>query len=593
MIYKKRTHTCGELRLADENKNITLNGWVSKKRDLGGLLFIDLRDRYGITQLNIHPSKKDVYDKAEKLGNEFVISVTGKVIKRESINKNIATGDIEIDVDVLEVLNESLVPPFVIEEDVKASDELRLKYRYLDLRRKSVTDNLIVRSRVYNIIHRYFEKHNFLEIETPILMKSTPEGARDYLVPSRVHKGKFYALPQSPQIYKQILMLSGIDRYVQICKCFRDEDLRADRQPEHTQIDLEMSFVTQDDVFEIIEGMFHAIWKEIKNIDLTIPFKRMTYDEALQTYGIDKPDLRIKGDVKIENITEVVKGSEFKVFNDVIESGGMVAGIKLSGQEVSRKTIDGLTEFIKKLGFGGFGYLKYNADGTVQSPMTKFLSEEIIANIKKAFNANDSDTVFILSGEKKKVLLALGQLRLKLAEDFKLRDETKFEFVWITDFPLFHYDEEAKKFESEHNIFTSPKDEYLKFMDSRDVKEVESIRANCYDIVLNGFELASGSIRINKPEVQKKVFDMIGMSDDEAKMKFGFMLDAYTYGAPPHGGAGIGLDRIIAILCGLKSITDTIAFPKTLKASSLMDECPSEVSKEQLDELGIEISKKE
>jgi len=591
MQFKKRTHNCGELLSANINETITLNGWVSKKRDLGGLLFIDLRDRYGITQLKIAPEKKDAYDKAIKLGQEFVISVTGKVIKRESINKNIPTGEIEIDVDELEILNESDTPPFVIEEDVKATDELRLKYRYLDLRRKSISDNLIIRSKVYNIVHKYFEKHNFIEIETPILMKSTPEGARDYLVPSRVHKGKFYALPQSPQIYKQILMVAGLDKYVQICKCFRDEDLRADRQPEFTQIDLEMSFVTQDDVFEIVEGMFGEIWKEIKNIDLPKTFKRMTYDDAMSNYGIDKPDLRVTGDMKLQNITETVKASEFKVFADAISNGGIVAGIKLAQKEVSRKIIDSLTEFVKKYGFGGLGYLKYNTDGTVQSPMTKFLSEEILNNVKTSFNAGNGDIIFILSGERMKVLTTLGLLRLKLAEDFKLIDETKYEFVWVIDFPLFKYDEEEKRFFAEHHVFTMPKDEYIKFLDSKDIAEVESIRATCYDLVLNGHELTSGSIRIHKPELQKKVFDMIGLTDEEAKMKFGFMLEAYKYGAPPHGGAGIGFDRIIAVLCGLKSITDTIAFPKTLKASSLMDECPGEVTKIQLDELGIEIAK--
>ena len=592
MIFKKRTHNCGELRLTDENTTVTLNGWVSKRRDLGGLLFIDLRDRYGITQLKIAPEKKDIYDKALKLGNEFVISVSGKVIKRESINKNIPTGEIEVDADELEILNESEVTPFVVEEDVKATDELRLKYRYLDLRRKSVTDNLILRSRVYNIVHRYFEKHNFVEVETPILMKSTPEGARDYLVPSRVHKGKFYALPQSPQIYKQILMVSGLDRYVQICKCFRDEDLRADRQPEFTQIDMEMSFVTQDDVFEMVEGMFRDIWKEIKNVDLNT-FRRMSYDDVMSSYGVDKPDLRIKDEMKIENLTGAVKESEFKVFTDAVSEGGIVSGIKLTGQEVSRKIIDGLTDFVKKLGFGGLGYLKFNPDGTVQSPMTKFLNEEIISNIKKSFNANDGDTIFILSGERKKVLQALGALRVKLADDFKLVDESKDEFLWVTDFPLFQYDEEEKRFVAEHHVFTSPKDEYLKFLDSRDKDEVESIRANCYDLVLNGNEVTSGSIRIHRSDIQKKVFDMIGLTDEEAKQKFGFMLEAFKYGAPPHGGVGIGFDRVVATLCGLKSITDTIAFPKTLKASSLMDECPGEVSKEQLNELGIEISKKE
>ncbi|MGB4852586.1 MAG: aspartate--tRNA ligase [Ignavibacteria bacterium] len=592
MIFKKRTHTCGELRLTDINSKITLNGWVSKKRDLGGLLFIDIRDRYGLTQIKIAPENTEAYTKAIKLGQEFVISVSGKVIKRESINKNIPTGAIEIEVSEIEVLNESEVPPFVIEEDVKASDELRLKYRYLDIRRKNISDNLILRSKVSHIVHRYFEKNNFVEIETPVLMKSTPEGARDYLVPSRVHKGKFYALPQSPQIYKQILMVSGMDRYVQICKCFRDEDLRADRQPEFTQIDLEMSFITQDDVFEILEGMFGEIWKEVKGIELPVKFRRMTYDEAMKNYGSDKPDLRIKGDMKIENLSEIVKNSEFKVFQDALSvKAGVVAGIKLSGKEVTRKIIDSLTDFIKKLGFGGLGYLKYNSDGTVQSPMTKFLTEEILTGIKELFKAENGDTVFILSGENLKVLQSLGSLRLKLAEDFKLTDESLYEFLWVTDFPLFHYDEEEKRFFAEHHVFTMPKDEYLKFLDSRDKDEVESIRANCYDLVLNGHEITSGSIRIHKPDIQKKVFDMIGLTDEEAKMKFGFILEAFRYGAPPHGGAAVGYDRVIAILAGLKSITDTIAFPKTLRATSLMDECPSEVSGIQLEELGIEISK--
>lgn len=592
MIFKKRTHTCGELRLTDINRQITLNGWVSKKRDLGGLLFIDIRDRYGLTQIKIAPENTEAYTKAVKLGQEFVISVSGKVIKRESINKNIPTGEIEIEVSEMEVLNESEVPPFVIEEEVKASDELRLKYRYLDIRRKNITDNLILRSKVSHIVHRYFEKNNFVEIETPVLMKSTPEGARDYLVPSRVHKGKFYALPQSPQIYKQILMVSGMDRYVQICKCFRDEDLRADRQPEFTQIDLEMSFVTQDDVFEILEGMFGEIWKEVKGIELPGKFRRMTYDEAMSNYGSDKPDLRIKGDMKIENLSEIVKNSEFKVFQDALSiKAGVVAGIKLSGREVTRKIIDSLTDFIKKLGFGGLGYLKFNSDGTVQSPMTKFLSEEILTGIKELFKAENGDTVFILSGENSKVLQALGSLRLKLAEDFELTDKSLYEFLWVTDFPLFHYDEEEKRFFAEHHVFTMPKDEYMKFLDSRDKDEVESIRADCYDLVLNGHEITSGSIRIHKPDIQKKVFDMIGLTDEEAKMKFGFILEAFRYGAPPHGGAAVGYDRVIAILAGLKSITDTIAFPKTLRATSLMDECPGEVSGIQLEELGIEISK--
>lgn len=588
----KRTHTCGELRPVNAGQEVVLNGWVGKKRDLGGIIFIDIRDRYGITQLKISPEKQTIHKIATGVGNEFVISAKGKVIKRESVNKNIPTGFIEVDVEELEVLNESEVPPFVVEEEVKAADDLRLKYRYLDLRRNSIASNLVLRSKVYQIVHKYFEKHNFVEVETPILMKSTPEGARDYLVPSRVHNGKFYALPQSPQIYKQILMVSGLDRYVQICKCFRDEDLRADRQPEFTQIDLEMSFVTQDDVFEMLEGMFVEIWKEVKSIDLAVPFRRMTYDEAMNNYGSDKPDLRVNGDMKLFELTDEVKGSSFKVFEDAISGGGIVCGIKLEGKEVTRKTIDHLTEFVKKYGFGGLGYLKLTAEGA-QSPIVKFLSEENINKVIEKAGAKEGDTIFILSGERKKVLSTLGLLRLRLAEDFELIDESRFEFVWVTDFPLFQYDEEEKRFVAEHHVFTMPKPEYLKFLDSRVKEEVESIRANCYDLVLNGHEITSGSIRIHKSDIQKKVFDIIGLTDEEAKMKFGFILEAFRFGAPPHGGAAVGFDRVIAILCGLRSITDTIAFPKTLRASSLMDDCPSEVTKEQLDELSIAISLRE
>jgi len=589
---RKRTNTCGELRPENIGQEVVLNGWVGKKRDLGGIIFIDLRDRYGITQLKISPEKKLVHEIASSTGNEYVVSAKGKVIARESVNKNIATGYVEVDVDEMEILNESDVPPFVVEDDVKAADDLRLKYRYLDLRRNSIASNLVLRSRVSQIVHKYFEKHDFVEVETPILMKSTPEGARDYLVPSRVHNGKFYALPQSPQIYKQILMVSGLDRYVQICKCFRDEDLRADRQPEFTQIDLEMSFVTQDDIFEMLEGMFVEIWKDIKNYDLPVPFRRMTYDEAINTYGSDKPDLRVKGEMKLIQLTEEVMGSEFKVFHEIISGGGIVSGIKLEGKEVTRKIIDNLTEFVKKYGLGGLGYLKLTTDG-VQSPIVKFLSEEILNAIVAKAEAKVGDTIFILSGEKKKVLPTLGLLRLRLAEEFGLIDESRYEFLWVTDFPLFQYDEDEKRFVAEHHVFTMPKPEYLKFLDSRVKEEVESIRANCYDLVLNGHEITSGSIRIHKSDIQKKVFDIIGLSDEEAKMKFGFILEAFRYGAPPHGGAAVGFDRVIAILCGLKSITDTIAFPKTLKASSLMDDCPSSVSKQQLDELGISVNIKE
>lgn len=600
MNFTKRTNTCGELNIAAKEKYVTLNGWVTKIRDLGGLLFIDLRDRYGLTQLKINPDRKEIYDIAMSLGNEYVISASGKVIERESKNLNIPTGEIEIDVDKLEILNKSEIPPFNVEENVKASEELRLQYRYLDLRRNTMAGNIILRNDVYHIVHNYYKNLNFIEIETPVLMKSTPEGARDYLVPSRIHKGKFYALPQSPQTYKQILMIAGLDRYVQICKCFRDEDLRADRQPEFTQIDVEMSFVTQNDIFEISEGLYKIIWKEIKNIDIIAPFKRITYDRAVSLYGTDKPDLRIENVSEIHTVTEIVKDSEFKVFQDAIKENGIVAGIKLerifdaknNKIEITRKITDNLTEYIKQLGFGGMGYLKIGAGGEVSSPIAKYLSAENIKGLLGEFNAAEGDTLFILSGGYRKVLNALGNLRTKLATDFGLINETRYEFLWITDFPLFKYDEDTGGFEGEHHVFTMPRDEHIKLLDSNDKEEIESIRAICYDLVLNGSEIGSGSIRIHIPEIQKKVFKIIGLTDEEAKTKFGFLLNAFKYGAPPHGGVAFGFDRIVAILCGVKSIREVIAFPKTVSASSLMDDCPSVVEEKQLKELGIKIENK-
>ncbi|MCX7832981.1 MAG: aspartate--tRNA ligase [Ignavibacteria bacterium] len=597
MNFRKRTHNCGELNPTAIGKIVTLNGWVARIRDLGGLYFIDLRDRYGITQLKISPDKKEIYEIALKLRNEFVISATGKVIRRESINPNIPTGEIEIDVDELQVLNESEVLPFNIEEDVKASEELRLKYRYLDLRRRVMTKNLTIRSEVYYIVHDYFKRYNFIEVETPILMKSTPEGARDYLVPSRIHHGKFYALPQSPQTYKQILMVAGLDRYVQICKCFRDEDLRADRQPEFTQIDVEMSFITQEDIFTISEGLFKEIWKKILNIDIKIPFRRFTYDEVINLYGSDKPDLRIRNDLTIKELTEIFGKSNFNIFKNAIESGELIAGIRLKNSpekkiEITRRVIDGYTEFVKKVGFGGLIYLKIDETGKISSPILKYLSEEEINSLLKKFAIENGDIIFILTGDRNKVLTTLGLLRNKIAEDFKLIDESGFEFIWITDFPLLKYNEEENKFEGEHHPFTSPRADHIHLLDSRDRKTLESIRAVCYDLVLNGNEIGSGSIRIHKPDVQKKIFEIIGLSHEEAEKKFGFLTEAFKYGAPPHGGIAFGYDRIIAILCGLKSIKDVIAFPKTVSATSLMDDCPSYVDDKQLKELGIKIEKK-
>ncbi|MBS1513900.1 MAG: aspartate--tRNA ligase [Bacteroidetes bacterium] len=602
MSFNTRTHTCGELKLSNANEVVTLNGWVAKKRDLGGLLFIDLRDRYGITQIKIAPEQKDIYEVASKVGNEFVISVGGVVIERESKNKNIPTGEIEIDVQKFQILNEASVTPFVIEDEVKASEDLRLQYRYLDLRRHSLQRNLMIRSDVYRIVRNFYADRNFVEVETPILMKSTPEGARDYLVPSRVHKGKFYALPQSPQTYKQILMVSGLDRYIQICKCFRDEDLRADRQPEFTQIDLEMSFVHQQDVFNMTEPMFKEIWKEILGIELQTPFPQMSYDFVLENYGSDKPDLRIFGLSKIVNISEIVKDLEFVVFkNALAEKNGIVGGVKFSFAEnnidVTRKIIDGLTDFVKKLGFGGLGYIKYNSDGSVQSPLQKFLNEEVQAKIKNVFEAKDGEIIFILSGAKKKVLTSLGTIRNKIAADYKLIDKSRYEFLWVTDFPLFHYDEESGEIAAEHHMFTSPKaEEMYKFDEAKNLsgKErgelLQSIKADCYDLVLNGNEIASGSIRIHRQDIQKKVFDVVGLTEQEQQEKFGFLLNAFQYGAPPHGGVAFGFDRIVAILCGLDAIRDVIAFPKTVSAASLMDESPSNVAQQQLDDLGIAIT---
>jgi len=597
MNFNKRTHTCGELNVNLIGETVTLNGWVAKKRDLGGLYFIDLRDRYGITQLKITPENNGLHSLVTKIGNEYVISCSGKVIRRESENKNIKTGEIEVEVSELQVLNESMVTPFVVEEEVKANEDLRLQYRYLDLRRKKVLDNLILRNTVYQIVHKYFSEYNFVEVETPILMKSTPEGARDYLVPSRVHKGKFYALPQSPQTYKQILMVSGIDKYVQICKCFRDEDLRADRQPEFTQIDIEMSFVDQEDIFKISEGLFRKIWQETIKHCLPEIFPQLTYDDALNNYGIDKPDMRIKDLMVIKNLNDGFLNTEFNVFKDVIESNGIIAGIKINTNdskdkiEITRKISDSYTEYIKKFGFSGLAFIKVNENDELQSSILKFLSETEINKLKNTLDLRKGDYGFIISGNRAKVLNGLGQLRLKIAEDFYLLDNNKHEFVWITDFPLFNYDEDAKRYAGEHHVFTSPKDDFMKFLDSKEQDEILSIRANCYDLVYNGNEIGSGSIRIHNSDIQKKVFNIIGLTDDEANEKFGFILEAFKFGAPPHGGVAFGFDRLVAMLCGTKSIRDVIAFPKTVSAASLMDNAPSFVSDDQLSDLGINLSK--
>jgi aspartyl-tRNA synthetase len=589
MKFNKRTHNCGQLSASDTGKNVTLNGWVSQVRDLGGVIFVNLRDRYGITQLTFNPDNNSSYVLAKELKNEFVISASGIVQKRSSSNPSMKTGEIEVLVTEAEILNRSDVPPFVVGGDIIANEDLRLKYRYLDLRNDFLKDNLILRNEVTQLVHDYFHRLGFIEIETPALMKSTPEGARDYLVPSRIHHGKFYALPQSPQTYKQILMIAGFDKYVQLCKCFRDEDLRADRQPEFTQIDLEMSFVTQEDVFEVVEGCMKEIWKKIKGIELITPFRKLTHEEVLSSYGIDKPDLRYG--MKIIEITDELRGSEFKVFSDAIDSGGIAAGIKINRTDLTRKKLDEQTEFARTMGFGGLAHVKVTQN-EISSSFKKYVSEEILNKIVSKFSAdgNKEGTIFILTGEKKKVCEALGKMRIKLADEY-LRDEikNKYEFLWVTDFPLVTWDEQEKRFVAEHHPFTSPKEEYLPLLDSKDKDEIQKIKADCYDLVLNGSELGSGSIRIHRSDIQSKVFRLIGLTDEEAKEKFGFLLEAFRYGAPPHGGAAFGFDRIVALLDGQTSIKDFIAFPKTTNAMSLMDGSPGGVDKKQLDELGIKI----
>jgi aspartyl-tRNA synthetase len=589
MKFNKRTHNCGQLSASDIGKYVTLNGWVAQVRDLGGVIFVNLRDRYGITQLTFNPDNISSYSLAKELKNEFVISASGTIQKRNSSNPSMKTGEIEVLVTEVEILSRSDVPPFVVGGEITSNEDLRLKYRYLDLRNDFLKDNLILRNEVTQVVHDYFHKRGFIEIETPVLMKSTPEGARDYLVPSRIHHGKFYALPQSPQTYKQILMIAGFDKYVQLCKCFRDEDLRADRQPEFTQIDLEMSFVTQEDVFEVVEGCMKEIWQKIKGIKLNTPFRKLTHDEVLSSYGIDKPDLRYG--MKIIEITDELRGSEFKVFSDAINSGGIAAGIKLSRTYLSRKKLDEQTEFARSMGFGGLAHIKVT-NNEISSSFKKYVSEETLVKIVSKFSedGNREGTIFIFTGEKKRVCESLGKMRIKLAEEY-LSDEikNKYEFLWVTDFPLVTWDEKENRFAAEHHPFTSPKDEYLPLLDSTDKDDIKKIKADCYDLVLNGSELGSGSIRIHKSDIQSKVFKIIGLSDEEAKEKFGFLLEAFRYGAPPHGGAAFGFDRIVALLDGQTSIKDFIAFPKTTNAMSLMDGSPGKVDEKQLDELGIKM----
>ncbi|MDC1068218.1 aspartate--tRNA ligase [Candidatus Kapabacteria bacterium] len=589
MNFNKRTHNCGELRINEAGQNVVLNGWANVARDLGNLIFIDLRDRWGITQIVIEPdSNPEAAKIGQQIRSEFVLSVSGIVRKRENPNDKIPTGLIEILISEIQILNQSELPPFHITGDSEVGEDLRLKYRFLDLRRQRLQNNMLVRSKLYQITHSYFYDNDFIEIETPVLMKSTPEGARDFLVPSRLHKGNFYALPQSPQIFKQILMVSGYERYMQIVKCFRDEDLRSDRQPEFTQIDVEMSFVNQDDIIELTEGFIKRIWKEILNVDITAPFQRLSYKDAMENYGSDKPDLRF--DMKIKSINEIVANSEFKVFKDILESDGQIALINAKGcASYSRKQIDELTNFAKKYGAKGLAWIKL-IDGEIKSPIAKFLTEKELKEISEIANLEEGDLLLISSDTWNKSLTILGALRLEIAKKQGILEKAKnnYSFLWVVDFPLFEKAEDSDEYYSMHHPFTSPKTDSLDMLE----KDPYSANAIAHDLVINGHEVGGGSIRIHDKSIQEKMFKLLGLSDEEANEKFGFLLDALKYGAPPHGGIAFGLDRLVMILTGIDNIRDVIAFPKTTTGASLMEGSPSNVSESQLSELGLKLDLK-
>ena len=582
----KRTDKCGNLTTEDIGREVIVMGFADQVRDLGGLIFINLRDISGIIQLVFDTENKELCEKAAKVRSEYVLAAKGVVSRRSSVNKNMKTGELEISVSELRILDSSLTPPFYIVENSDVKEELRLKYRYLDLRRPDMQRRMILRSKVAKIVRNFYDENGFLEIETPMLQKSTPEGARDYLVPSRVHNGKFYALPQSPQLYKQLLMISGMDRYYQIVKCFRDEDLRADRQPEFTQIDIEMSFVDMDDVISVNEQLMARIFKEIKGIDLKLPFPRMLYKDAMDRFGCDKPDTRFG--LELKNITDCVKNCEFKVFTDVIANGGSVRAINAEnlGDQLTRKKIDALGEFVKTYRAKALAWIKVNPDG-IQSPIAKFLSEDEMNAILKTTNAKENDVIFIIADKDDIVYASLGALRLEIGKNYGLIDENKYNFLWVTDFPLLEFDEEENRYVAKHHPFTSPKDEDIELLDTAP----EKVNAKAYDIILNGVELGGGSIRIYNSELQEKMFSVLGFSKEDAWARFGFLMEALKYGTPPHGGMAYGFDRMIMLIDGCESIRDVIAFPKVQNASELMSGAPDVVEVKQLDELGIGIVK--
>lgn len=584
----KRTNYCGELRLSDAGKTVTLFGWVQRQRDLGNLIFIDLRDRTGIVQLSFtDATDKEVFKKAQSVRSEFVVAAVGEVRERESKNKDIPTGEIEVAVTEFRIISKAQTPPFEIANSEKVGDETTLKYRYLNLRNQKLTQNILMRHKIAQIAREYFYTNDFIEIETPMLIKSTPEGARDYVVPSRVHNGKFYALPQSPQIYKQLCMVAGFDRYIQLARCFRDEDLRADRQPEFTQIDLEMSFVDTDDIMDMAEGFIKKLMKETIDVDINAPLPRMTFATAMEKYGSDKPDTRF--DMLIEDITEWAKTTDFVVFQNAINDGGSVKAIvaKNSASVYTRKKIDKLTEHAKGIGAKGLAYIRW-ADEKPNCSFAKFLQVNQLETLIQQLNVEKGDCVFIVSDKTSKALSILGSLRLIAAKELDIIPENKWNYLWITEMPFFEYDEESGEWIAMHHPFTMPLEECIEYLDTDKAK----VRAQAFDLVLNGTELSSGSMRITDCELQTKMFELLGMSQEEIDAKFGFLVEAYHYASPPHGGMGIGLDRLAMLICGADSLRDVTAFPKVQNASELMSSCPSEIDKIQLDELGIDLLSK-
>ncbi len=576
-----RTHTCGELNIKSVDKKVTLSGWVQRSRDLGGMTFIDLRDRYGITQLAFNmDTNAELCKEARKLGREFVIQVEGEVTERHSKNSKIPTGEIEIVVSTIKVLNRADLPPFTIETETDGGDELRMKYRYLDLRRKPLQDALLLRHKTAHETRNYLSGQKFLEVETPVLIKSTPEGARDFVVPSRMNQGNFYALPQSPQTFKQLLMVAGYDRYFQIVKCFRDEDLRADRQPEFTQIDCEMAFVEQEDILNTFEGLTKHLFRTVKGIEMEGPFPRMSYNDAMNKYGSDKPDIRFG--MRIRDLSEVAKGKGFVVF----DKSEFVGGINANGcAGYSRKQLDALTNFVTKpqIGAKGLVWIKWNEDGTFKSTVDKFFTEDDFKVWAEKFDAKPGDLILILAGDKNKILSALGELRLEMGRQLELIDNNTYAPLWVLDFPLLEWDEETERFYAMHHPFTSPKPEDLTKLES----DPGSVRANAYDMVINGVEIGGGSIRIHDQKLQQQMFKALGFSDEEAEEQFGFLMNAFKYGAPPHGGIAFGFDRLVSLFAGLDSIRDVIAFPKNNSGRDVMIDSPSMVNQAALDELGL------